>query len=863
MTGTIYKLEVNPQIPERLARLEELANNLWYSWDRPARGLFVALSAPLWRASNHNPKAFLKRADQKKLETIAETPVFLGALNRVLSAYDTYHQMPSMAHVHGHTFKKDDLIAYFCAEFGFHESLPIYSGGLGILAGDHCKAASDMGLPFIGVGLLYRQGYFQQTLDARGQQQPIYSDSDFDDLPVSPVLDAQGEDILVKVSFPGRTVHAKVWEVRVGHVRIILLDTWLPQNSESDREITHRLYGGDRTTRIEQEILLGIGGARALAALGLSPTIWHVNEGHAAFLILERMYSMVSKGMPYAAALEAVSANLVFTTHTPVPAGHDHFSAEMIRHYFSSWCYDLGLPWEQLMALGTEPGKSDFNMTALALRGSRHHNGVSRIHGDVSSDICRHLWPQIEPAENPMDYVTNGVHLQTFLAAEWFETFERYLGIGWQERQSEVGNWAGIDLIPDATFWSIRQQLKSKLLQVVRKRVTEQHRRNQGSPAHLDRMLRYVDPANPNILTIGFARRFATYKRAALLFQNPGWLREIISQADRPVLFLFAGKAHPADQPGQDIIRRIAEMSKLPEFEGRILLIEGYDLNLSRSLVSGVDVWLNNPIYPLEASGTSGMKAAINGALNLSVLDGWWGEGYDDGNGDGEAANGWAIEPASAHLDDAQRDAEEARTLYELLQDHVIPTYYQKGPTGYCPMGYSPAWVAMAKRSIATISPRFNTTRMVSEYVNKFYAPAAAAGRRFAANNFAVAHDIADWKSRIRAAWPGVRLRRLDDPERRMQFGGSLHIEVAVQLNGLTAKDVTVEALFGRPSQQDFIRRARHYPLRYSGNTDQGEALYKLELTPELCGRLEYRIRVFPTHSSLIHPLETGLMVWL
>ena len=432
MTGTIYKLEVNPQIPERLARLEELANNLWYSWDSHTRSLFSSLSHPLWQASNHNPKIFLKRADQKKLEAAAENPIFQGALDRVLAAYDSYHERPGMAHVHGHQFKEDDLIAYFCAEFGFHYSLPIYSGGLGILAGDHCKAASDMGLPFIGIGLLYRQGYFQQTLDANGQQQPIYNDSDFDDLPVSPVLDAAGEEVLVKVDFPGRTVQAKVWEVRVGHVRLVLLDTWLPQNSEHDREITHRLYGGDKSTRIEQEILLGVGGARALAALGLKPTVWHVNEGHAAFLILERMRSLISKGMPFEAALEAVAANMVFTTHTPVPAGHDHFSAEMIRHYFSGWCYDLGLPWEQLMALGAEPGKPDFNMTALALRGSRHHNGVSRIHGDVSSDICSHLWPQIEPAENPMDYVTNGVHLPTFLAADWYETFERYLGIGWQ-----------------------------------------------------------------------------------------------------------------------------------------------------------------------------------------------------------------------------------------------------------------------------------------------------------------------------------------------------------------------------------------------------------------------------------------------
>ena len=380
--------------------------------------------------------------------------------------------------------------------------------------------------------------------------------------------------------------------------------------------------------------------------------------------------------------------------------------------------------------------------------------------------------------------------------------------------------------------------------------------RNQGSPSHLDRLLKYADPDNPNILTIGFARRFATYKRAALLFQDPTWLREIITQAGRPVLFLFAGKAHPADLPGQEIIRKIAEMAKLPEFEGRILLVEGYDLHLSRSLVAGVDVWLNNPIYPLEASGTSGMKAAMNGALNLSVLDGWWGEGYDEG--DDGIANGWAIKPVPGHLSDVQRDAEEARTLYELLQDQVIPTYYRTGP-----MGYSPEWVAMSKRSIATISPRFNVTRMVSEYVKKFYAPAAGHGRQYFSDNFAVARHVADWKTKVRAAWPGVRLHRIDTPERRLKFGGTVRIELAVQLNGLRPEDVTLEALFGRPGRNGGIGRVRHYPLTCDGQNEYGEMRYHLELTPELCGKLEYRIRIFPTHASLIHPLETGLMIWL
>ncbi|MCL2523021.1 MAG: alpha-glucan family phosphorylase [Betaproteobacteria bacterium] len=855
MTGTIYQIEVNPQLPERLERLEELANNLWYSWDRSTQGLFSSLSHSLWRTTNHNPKAFLKRIDQKRLEAAAENPVFLGALNRVLSAYDNYHEMPGLALAHGQHFRDDDLIAYFCAEFGFHESLPIYSGGLGILAGDHCKAASDMGLPFIGIGLLYRQGYFSQTLDANGQQQATYSDSDFDNLPVSPLRDANGGELRIAVDLPGRTVQAKIWEALVGHVRLILLDTWLDENTATDREITHRLYGGDKTTRIEQEILLGVGGARALAKLGLRPTVWHCNEGHAAFLILERIRNLTGSGLPFAAALEAVAANTVFTTHTPVPAGHDHFSEDMIRRYFSAWCPELGVDCATLLALGSEPGKSDFNMTSLALRGSRQHNGVSRIHGGVSSNICHYLWPQIPPVENPMDYVTNGVHMPTFMAPEWFDTFEQYLGIGWQERQTEPGNWQGIDEIPDATFWSIRQQLKSKLLKLVRKRLSIQHQRNQGSPAHLDRLLKLVDPDNPNILTIGFARRFATYKRAALLFHDQRWLQELIKQAGRPVLFLFAGKAHPADHPGQETIRRIAQIARQPEFEGHILLLEDYDLHLSRSLVAGVDVWLNNPIYPLEASGTSGMKAAMNGALNLSVLDGWWGEAYDDSDGVG---NGWAIEPAPAHLSEALRDAEEARSLYEILQDQVIPTYYRTGP-----MGHSPEWVAMSKYSIASIAPRFNVTRMVGEYVRKFYAPAAEYGRRYAGGNFAVACNVAQWKAKVRAAWPGVRLLRLDRPERRLKFGNALGIEIAVQLNGLSPSDVTVEALLGRPGLTAGNGKLRRYPLQCSGKTEQGETLYSLNLTPEQCGRLEYRIRIFPTHAALIHPFETGLMLWL
>ncbi|MRR09708.1 glycosyltransferase family 1 protein, partial [bacterium] len=742
-------------------------------WDRPTRALFARLHPALWRAVGQSPKAMLKRVDQKRLRDAADDPVFLGTMNRVLSAFDTYHTAPNHIELPGKPpLTNTDLIAYFCAEFGFHESLPIYSGGLGILAGDHCKGASDLRLPFIAVGLLYRQGYFQQTLDREGQQHAQYNESDFDDLPITPVMREDGYELKISVDFPGRPVWVKVWRARIGNVSLYLLDTNLEENSAHDRDIVHRLYGGDRNTRIEQEILLGVGGVKALRELGIAPTVWHINEGHAAFLILERVRGLVAQGLGYKAALEAVACNTVFTTHTPVPAGHDHFAEDMVMRYFGEMCGQLGISGDTLLALGRTPKDHEFNMTALAIHGSRFHNAVSRIHGGVSSEICADLWPQIEPEENPMDYVTNAVHVPTFLAIDWYETFDRYLGLGWMHRLTDHGCWQAVHRIPDQIFWSIRQSLKAQLLHLVRHKVREQHLRNQGSEAHLDRMLRYADPANPTVLTIGFARRFATYKRAALLFQNPEWLKEIFSDTERPVVFIFAGKAHPADEPGQAFIRQIAQYARMPEFEGRILLLEGYDLHLARRMVSGVDVWLNNPIYPLEASGTSGMKAAINGALNLSVLDGWWGEGYD-GN------NGWAIKPVSDQIPPAERDAEEARTLYELLQDSVLPTYYRSTS-----LGYSPDWVRLAKNSIATILPRFNMQRMLTEYTEKLYAPAAAQWRKYAGEQFAGAQQVAEWKSKVRHAWGGVRLNKINMPGGRARYGDSLRFEVAVNLNG-------------------------------------------------------------------------------
>jgi starch phosphorylase len=851
MRGTPFRLDVRPELPASLKRLEELASNLWYSWDRPARTLFARLDPDLWQRVGHSPKAFLRNIDQKRLRAAAEDPMYLSALQRVMAGYDAYHGA-ALGTNHVPHMPAGEQIAYFCAEFGLHESLPIYSGGLGILAGDHCKTASDLRLPFVGVGLLYRQGYFQQHIDNEGHQVATYADTEFDLLPIDPVLREDGAALCISVGMPGRQTQVKLWRARVGHVALILLDTDLAENSDHDRDIAHRLYTGDRERRLEQEIVLGIGGVRALAALGIAPTCWHVNEGHPAFMIPERVRALMLDGLDYDAALEAVAASTVFTTHTVVPAGHDHFPENRVRAHLKAALPEVDSHLDRLVALGVSGGSHDFNMTTLAVRGSRHQNGVSRIHGQVSARLCADLWPQIEVDENPMGCVTNGVHVPTFLADAWFEAFEHHLGAGWAQRLTDPACWRQVEAIPDAQFWNIHQGLKAQMLHLVRHRLRAQNARNQGSEAHLDRILKLADPGNPNVLTIGFARRFATYKRATLLFHDLDWLRAIVSEAARPVLFIFAGKAHPADEPGQALIRRIAELARDPEFESKILLIEGYDLRLGRRLVNGVDVWLNNPIYPMEACGTSGMKAAINGALNLSVLDGWWAEGYN-------GKNGWAIKPASETLEPARRDAEESRTLYELLQDQVLPTYYATSAGGF-----SPAWVRMAKESIASIGPRFSSTRMLGEYVDRYYRPAAKQGRRLAGDGFRGARDLAAWKTRVRTAWDGVVLRAFEPPSPELGYGGAVQLAVAASLNGLSPQDVAVEVMFSRPGTQRASEALDLKLLNYERTLPEtGEHLFSIEFCPQISGRIEYRIRAYPSNPLVTKPFEMGMMTWL
>ena len=856
MSGTRYPLQITPKVPPPLERMEELANNLWYSWDRQTRALFVQLAKKLWRASGHSPKGILKRVDQKTLDEAAEDQAFLSALARVMSAYDAYHNIQTQSNMK--YMEEGDLIAYFCAEFGFHESLPIYSGGLGILAGDHCKTASDLNLPFVGMGLLYRQGYFYQTIDAQGVQHAEYHDANIDYLPIKPVFRDDQTELVVEVPYPGRVVRAKVWTTRIGHVYLYLLDSNLPENNAHDRDITHRLYGGDRRARIEQEILLGMGGVQALEALGLNPTVWHINEGHAAFLILERIRKLVADGQDFDTAHEAVAASTVFTTHTVVPAGHDHFSTEIMREYFEVLCPTFGCDIAKLLELGAEPGESDFNMTALAVRGSRHQNGVSRIHGKVSAEMCTYLWPQIDAEENPLRYVTNGVHLPTFFSDLWHDALSRVCP-DWRLRITDPQCWEAIYDIPDQQFWGIRQTIKSTMLHLLRTSLGKQYARAHVSHAWLERALRYMDPDNPNVLTIGFARRFATYKRATLLFSDLESLRNIVCDEKCPVVFIFAGKAHPADAPGQAIVRRIAEVAAMPEFLGHIILLEGYDLHLARRLVSGVDVWLNNPSYPLEASGTSGMKAAVNGVPNLSVLDGWWGEACDDTPG---LENGWGITPVNSEgkIDDPDRDIEEAQTLYDILKDKLIPLYYEREPAGH-----PPGWVSVAKRSIVSIAPRFNSKRMLEEYVEDFYQPAARQWRRFADHDFTGARELAQWKAKVRQSWPDVEIERTGKTPERFDFGEAVNVTVAVRLKKLSHKDVKVEMLFGRPKTPNNTKPSvlQSLPFEFHETRGDGASLFRLELKSELCGLLEYRIRVYPTHELLTHPFEMGMMLWL
>jgi starch phosphorylase len=846
-------IEISPVIPAALARLPELAGNLSYSWHRGTRALFEDLDQSLWRQTQANPRLMLRCVSQHTLDAAARDPEYLQRYAEALANFDRYQSQGAIK-------AGQPLVAYFCAEYGFHESFPIYSGGLGILAGDHCKAASDEQLNFVAVGLLYRQGYFSQTVDSDGTQQAGYRDADPRDLPVEPMRNAAGEWLQVMVPIADREVRARLWVAQVGHVSVYLLDTNVPGNSDADRDITFRLYGGDESHRIRQEMVLGIGGVRALRLLGFAPAVWHMNEGHAAFLGLELARELVQGGLSFEAAIEGVAAQCVFTTHTPVAAGHDAFPDHLFTEHFTGMATAIGTGMGPLLALGRAPGVDGrFNMTRLALNCARRINGVSRIHGAVSSQLCSDHWPQVPAEENPVGYVTNGVHVPTFLSSAWARFLDEQLP-DWRERLSEVDFWQAVDQLPDAPFWAAAQDVKSRMLAGVTARLAREYKRKRLGSVQLAHITRQLDPWNPNVLTIGFARRFATYKRAALILRDRERLLRLVSDPERPVVFLFAGKAHPADQPGQEVLRQIKRTMLEPEFAGRVIFLEDYDIQLARWLVTGVDVWLNNPIAPLEASGTSGIKAAINGRLNLSILDGWWAEAFD-------GVNGWGIPGADAH-DEGRRDHLDAASVLDLIEEEVVPLYYARNGSGL-----SPEWVRRCKHAMASVVPRFNMRRTVGDYAAGLYMPAAAHGARLLENGAAGAGNLAAWKRRVREQWDNVRIVSVSDAS-RSDAQGALNLRASLQLGGLSPADLRVEFKARRllPESQfepaalcsfghgvpDGQWRAEFRPT--DAVSAEGTAEFTVAATPPGTGQYQLQVRVYPWHPLLTHPLEMGLM---
>jgi glycogen phosphorylase len=700
-------------IPASLTRLQELAQNVWWSWKPEARRLFEGIDPTLWRLSHHNPVKLLQELKPERLIALSEDPAFVRQYFAVLKAFDEYMAAKNTWYSRRYPTTNDGIIAYFSAEFGLHNSIPIYSGGLGILAGDHCKEASDLGIPLVGFGFMYPQGYFHQRINPEGWQQAEYEPFNRMESPIHPALNPAGATCRISVELETRVVHATLWRVRVGRITLHLIDTDLPVNAAGDRELTRRLYGGDQETRLRQEMVLGIGGVRALRALGLTPAVWHANEGHSAFLTLERVREFIQAGLSPDEAIERVRQSTVFTTHTPVPAGHDVFPVHLMERYFAGYWEQLGLTRDRFLQLGQHPDYpgAGFNMTALAIRMSAHINGVSREHGRVSRAMWRCMWPGVPDNDIPIRSVTNGIHSPTWVGPEMNYLYCKYLAPDWVERTDDLALWHRVTEIPDSELWAVRQVMKRKLMGFIRERARAGWINGRFQPAQVLVSGTLLDP---EALTIGFARRFATYKRATLLFNAIERLKHLLQDRWRPVQIVFAGKAHPADDPGRHFIHQVHTFCRDHGLGGHIAFLEDYDMHMAKFLVQGVDVWLNTPRPPMEASGTSGQKAALNGVPHLSVLDGWWHEGYD-------GANGWSITTAPELTDVQAQDAHDAEQLFRVLEEHVVPLYYMRDRDGI-PRG----WMQVVKDAIRTTAPRFSARRMVKEYMELMYAPAAS-----------------------------------------------------------------------------------------------------------------------------------------
>ncbi len=842
---------VTPILPPALEPLREMSFNLWWTWEPDARRLFRHLDHELWARTNHNPIRMLQLSRQSRLEELAQDKNFTRELKQVFEEFEKYLGRQDTYGKTGAGGAIKNPIAYFSAEFGFHESIPNYSGGLGILAGDHCKSASDLDLNFVAIGLLYRHGYFRQQIDKDGVQQAINLNQNFYHLPIREVRHGDTK-VLISVPILDRQVLARLWELRVGRVNVYLLDTDIPENSPEDRLITAELYGGDLEMRMRQEIVLGIGGVKALAALGIQPAVFHMNEGHSAFLALERIrLNVVEKKLDFYSALQLVAAANVFTTHTPVPAGNDSFSRDMMQKYFGKLAKELNVLFDELFSFGhTRLNPNDpFSMTILALRLSRHANGVSKLHGEVSRSLWKDVWTGVPVHEVPITNITNGVHTKTWMAPEFAALYRKHVG-DWEEHLTEPEFWRGVIDIPDAQLWETHQHLKRRLIDFVRDREQQRRERLGESPESIRKVNRILDA---EILTIGFARRFATYKRGTLLFSDKERMKRLVSDTTRPVQFIFAGKSHPRDEGGKALIQEVYKFSREAGLENRIVFVEDYDSYIARRLVQGVDLWLNHPLRPLEASGTSGMKCAPNGGINLSVLDGWWCEGYNN-------SNGWAI---GRDIDGGSTEFQnevDASSLYQLLENQIVPLYYAK-PDGKLPL----AWLQLMRESIRSVTPVFNTQRMVKQYTEQLYIPAAQAYENFSRDGCGAAVQLSQWKTQMRKDWPQVHLSDVQVANKdrpTIQVGESLQISARVHLGAVDPRHVRVEAYHGELDNGDLHNPAATVLTQSSQADGDGTYIYQGSVPATESGTYGFSVRVVPTHPCLMQAHELRLITW-
>jgi glycogen phosphorylase len=837
-------MQVNPALPKALEPLRALSSNMRWTWDSDTAALFERLDPVLWQQTGHNPVQMIRQLEAAEAQALAADPGLVDHVERAAANLDAYLARAPQISIE-HT-SDADVVAYFSFEFAITESFATYSGGLGVLAGDHLKSASDLGLPLVGMSLFYREGYFQQVLGPDGWQSEDYHAVDPADHPLHRVLDESGAHLTVRVPFPGREVAAAIWRLDVGQTPLYLLDTDTPENTPEDRRIAARLYGGDGETRIQQEMVLGIGGVRALRALGLRPAVCHMNEGHSSLLAVERIRMLMEEeGVSFSEARVPVTAATAFTTHTAVAAGIDLFPPELVRTYLGGYYASFGLDDRTFLGLGRpHPGDEHepFSMALLGLRLSGFKNGVSKLHRAVSQKLWEAAWPGVPAEQAPIAAVTNGVHLPSWVSHEMGGLFDRFAGREWRDDPLGHARWQAIHDIPDDELWTTHERQRGRLIARARHQARTSRLERGATPA--------TPPLNPEALTIGFARRFAAYKRATLLFRDPDRLAAIVNNAERPVQFLFAGKAHPRDEPAKQLIREVFEQCQRPEFRDRLLVLEKYDVELARSLVGGCDVWLNTPLRPLEASGTSGMKAVANGALHLSVLDGWWAEAY-------EPALGWAIGGERPHSNPEAQDAFDADALYDLLERDVVPLFYNRDADNL-PRG----WIQRMKGSIATFSPQFSTHRMVTEYAQRAYVPAARAWAELTADGLRHTREAAAWDERVRAAWQGVKICDVNDSgEDSLDSGTPVTVEVQVHFGALSPEDCRVEVVHGPAAADGAVRADTTVTLALSGRQDDGICQYRGTFVPETGGRHGYAVRVVPGHPRLIAE-ESGLVVW-